>query len=184
MVLHYEKNVVSAYRMWFWNSIGGISMSMIGNFGMCAESDYNSLVAAVRNDQLDTADDWIGKICNELENSTAILENDQCSGEVFLAIFQYFKSEYAVDIYGNEDMRKLNERWREVTGDYDITVFTQKEKTQFLSLIDQIDYDHVMQYVDDFYQNDYGNAGQVACKVLFENLRRMKPDNVLLWHLC
>lgn len=159
-------------------------MSMIGNFGICTENNYNCLVAAIRNDQLDAADDWIGKICDALENSAAILENDQCSGEVFLAVFQYFKSEYTIDVHGNSDMRKLNERWREFTGDYDFVVFTQKEKAQFLSLSDEIDYDHVKQYVDDFYQNDYENAGQIACKVLFENLRRLKPDSVLLWHLC
>lgn len=158
-------------------------MSMIGNFGKCTENDYNCLVAAIRENQPDTADDLIGRLCDELENSAAKLENDQCSGEVFLAVFEYFKTEFDLDLYGGEEQKALYERWREITEDYDVRIFTNKEKEALLSLADHIDSREVAAFVNDFFQNDYGEAGQIACKVLFENLKKLEADSVLLWHL-
>ncbi|MDE7274548.1 MAG: hypothetical protein K2N95_16100 [Lachnospiraceae bacterium] len=158
-------------------------MSMIGDFGICTKNSYNRLAEAIRNDQLDAVEELTGKLCSELENSMELMENHQCSGEVFLALFQYFKTEFGIDIYGDEERKKLNEEWREITGDYDMIVFTETEKTQFLSLADRIDYDKLAQFMNDFFQDDYGNAGQAACSVFLENLRKMKPDDVLLWHL-
>lgn len=158
-------------------------MSMIGDFGMCARNSYDSLVDAVRNDQQDTAAELIEKICGEMDASMASMENHQCSGEVFLALFQYFKEEFGIDVHGDEEQKKLNEKWRENTGDYDMILFTEKEKTQFLALSDRIDHDQVMLFVNDFFQDDYGNAGQVSCNVFLENLRKLNADSVLLWHL-
>lgn len=159
-------------------------MSMIGNFGKCTENDYNRLVAAIRKNQSDAADDLIEKLYNELENAVEALESDQCSGEVFLAVFQYFQTEFDIELYGDEEQKALYERWREITEDCDVRIFTKKEKAQLLSLADRIDSNEITAYVNDFFQNDYGDAGQIACAVLLENLRKLEADNVLLWHLC
>lgn len=159
-------------------------MSMIGDFGVCTKSSYNSLVDAIRNDQFDVMEDLIQKIYSELENSASALENNKCSGEVFLAVFHYFKTEYGMDMRDNADLKKLNENWREITGDYDMVIVTDEQKTKILSIADHIDYNKVIQFVNDFFQDDYGNAGQIACDVFFENVRNLKPDSILLWHLC
>lgn len=158
-------------------------MSMIGNFGLCPKSNYENLLSLILSNQLDAANDLITKVHDELLNTASTLENNRCSGEIFIALFHYFKTEFEIDVRGNAESEKLNESWRKVTGDYDMISFTAKEKVQLLSLTDQIDYNTIAQFINDFFQQDYGNAGQIACDVLIENLKRLDTDNVLIWHL-
>ena len=158
-------------------------MSMIGNFGLCPKNSYENLISLILSNQLDAANELITKIHDGLLNTASTLENDRCSGEIFIALFHYLETEFEIDIRGNTELKKLSESWREVTGDYDMVSFTEKEKVQLLSLTDKIDYNTITQFINDFFQQDYGTAGQIACDVLIENLKRLGTDDVLIWHL-
>lgn len=158
-------------------------MSMTGSFGLCPKNSYDSLINFIKAGQSDAAQDLVKEIWDGLEDSASMLENNRCSGEVFLALFEYFKAALDIDIRENADLKKVGENWREITGDYDMAVFTEKEKTQFLSRTDSIHSDQVTQFVNDFFQNDYGEAGQTACDVFIRNLEKLGADSVLIWHL-
>ena len=121
----------------------------------------------------------IKEIYSELENSAAKLENDKCSGEVYIALFHYLKTVCGVDIRCG--MEGFGEEWRNVTGDFDIIVFHEKERV--LALEDTIDYDGLLQFINDFFQIDYGNAGQIAWDTLLNNLKSTGAENILIWHL-
>lgn len=54
----------------------------------------------------------INKITDELENSESQLGNDKCSGEVFIALLEYFKTTLGVDVGENMDLEELGENWR------------------------------------------------------------------------
>lgn len=158
-------------------------MSMIGCFGLCAKDAYDGLLNAVKNDRFDEASDWIMRICSELEGSAPEMEPDGCSGEVFIALFHYLKTEFGIDIRKNADLNKLGEDWREITGDYDMAVFSEQEREQLLPIADQIDFDEVTRFINDFFQTDYGNAGETACQIFFGNLGKLEAGCVLIWHL-
>lgn len=154
-------------------------MSMIGNFGVCPKNKYDELRNLLQEDNFTKIENLIQEIYSEVESSATKLENEKCSGEVFIALFHYLETTYEVNI--RCDLDYLGEKWRDTTGDFDIIAFYEKE--QILSLEDTIDFDGLAQFINDFYQIDYGNSGQIACSVLFNNLKNIGDDNILIWHL-
>jgi hypothetical protein len=152
---------------------------MIGVFGICSKSNYNERADLINNGKSVQTEDLIKEIYSELENSAAKLENDKCSGEVYIALFHYLKTVCGVDIRCG--MEGFGEEWRNVTGDFDIIVFHEKERV--LALEDTIDYDGLLQFINDFFQIDYGNAGQIAWDTLLNNLKSTGAENILIWHL-
>lgn len=154
-------------------------MSMTGNFGVCAKSTYDELENLIKNGKFTEAEDLIKEIYNEVEISTAELENGKCSGEVFIALFHYFKTACGIDVRCNPKV--LGEKWRDTTGDFDVIAFYEKEK--ILSSEDTMDYGELSKFINDFFQIDYGNAGQIAFGVLINNLKNTGTDHVLIWHL-
>lgn len=154
-------------------------MSMIGVFGICSKSNYDELTDLIKNGESAKTEDLIKELYSEVENSAAKLENGKCSGEVFIALFHYLKTACDVDVrYGTEEVR---EKWRDITGDFDIIVFHKKE--QVLALKDTMDGDELLQFINDFFQTDYGNAGQIAWETLLDNLKRTGTESILIWHL-
>ena len=152
---------------------------MIGVFGICSKSNYNERADLINNGKSVKTEELIKEIYSELENSAAKLENDKCSGEVYIALFHYLKTVCGVDVRCG--MEGFGEEWRNVTGDFDIIVFHEKERV--LALEDTIDYDGLLQFINDFFQIDYGNAGQIAWDTLLNNLKSTGAENILIWHL-
>lgn len=155
-------------------------MSIIGSFGICPKDKYKMLVNLVKNNKLDETEDLIMEIHNELENSYEKLENNLCSGEIFIALFDYFKTAFGVDILSNT-APAIREKWREITGDYDIIILSNKE--QLLLLEDVAGYDKISQYINDFFQGGYEEMGQNVCTVLFNNLKKADKEDILIFHL-
>lgn len=154
-------------------------MSMIGDFGVCPKSKYDALKNLIQEGKFGETENLIKEIYSEVESSALKLENGKCSGEVFIALFHYLDTAYEVNV--RCDLECLAEKWRDATGDYDIVVFYGKE--QMLSLEDKIDLTALAQFINDFFEADYGNAGQIACNVLFNNLKSVGADNILIWRL-
>lgn len=159
-------------------------MSMIGMFGLCSKKSYDSFVNSIRDNELDEIEDLINKIDSEFESTVLELQNDKCPGEVFMALFDYFKIEMGIDVRKNMGVKKLNENWCTRTGDYDMIAFFEKEKTKLSSLAGRIDYDAVSQFVNDFFQYDYGDAGEIAFKVFHDNLGKLETNTVLIFRIC
>ncbi len=154
-------------------------MSIIGSFGICPKNNYRMLVELIKNNNLTEAEVLIKKIYHDLKDSEEKLENP-CSGEVFIALFDYFKTALGVDVRDNITT-DMAEKWREITDDFDIIVLCNKE--QLLSLEDIIDYNKISQYINDFFQSDYGKIGQTAYTALLNNLRKIDDTHILIWHL-
>ena len=154
-------------------------MSIIGVFGICSQSNYNELTDLIKSGESTKTEELIKEIYNEVEDSAVKLENDKCSGEVFFALFHYLKTAYGVDVRCG--MESIGEKWRNITGDFDIIVFQEKE--QILALEDTIDCDVLLQFINDFFQIDYGNAGQIAWNVLLNNLKSTGTENILILHV-
>ena len=74
------------------------------------------------------------------------------------------------------------ETWRAVTGDFDVIALCCQD--QLLALEDTLDYSEISQYVTDFFQCDYAEAGENACKGLFSSLRKADDKTILIWRLC
>lgn len=155
-------------------------MSMIGSFGICAKNNYRMLEELIKNENLVEAETLIKEIYHELKDSEGRLENP-CSGEVFIALFDYFKTVLGVDVRSTIAPKGIEENWREITGDFDIIVLYHKE--QLLSLEDVTDYSKISQYINDFFQSDYGKIGQIAYTALLNNLRKVDEEHILIWHL-
>lgn len=154
-------------------------MSIIGTFGICSKSNYNELTDLIKSGESTKTEELIKEIYSEVKNSAVKLENDKCSGEVFSALFHYLQTAYGVDV--RSGIEGIGEKWRDVTGDFDVIVFHEKER--ILALEDTFDYDGLFQFVNDFFQIDYGNAGQIAWDVLLNNLKSTEAENILIFHL-
>lgn len=152
---------------------------MIGMFGVCPQSHYNKLTDMLENKNFAGTEKLMQEIYSEVEASAEKLANDQCSGEVFTALFCYLKTTYGIDLRrGREAFR---EKWTAVTGDWDAVVFHEKERLSALE--DMMDFGELQQFINDFYQADYGDSGQTAWNVLLGNLKRTGPEQVLIWHM-
>ena len=154
-------------------------MSVLGIFGTCSQSNYNELVELIKSGESAKTEELIKKIYGEVEISAVKLENDKCSGEVFSALCYYLDTVYGVDVRCG--MESVGEKWRDITGDFDVIVFREKER--ILALEDTIDYDMLLEFMNDFFQIDYGNAGQIAWNVLLNNLKNTGTDNMLILHV-
>lgn len=159
-------------------------MSIIGSFGLCPQTQYTALMELIQNGQFAEADAVVKEIYGELLHSASALESGRCSGETFLPLFEYLKTAHGIDLRGGEAQKQLGEVWRTSTGDFDLLVFSEEEKAQLLPLARKINADELNQFVSDFFAQDYGDAGQIACQALLDNLGKLPPDSVLLWHLC
>ena len=149
-------------------------MSVLGIFGTCSQSNYNELVELIKSGESAKTEELIKKIYGAVK-----LENDKCSGEVFSALFYYLDTVYGVDVRCG--MESVGEKWRDITGDFDVIVFREKER--ILALEDTIDYDMLLEFINDFFQIDYGNAGEIAWNVLLNNLKNTGTDNMLILHV-
>lgn len=158
-------------------------MSLIGDFGLCSKSAYNNLVYFIENGQMDKAESSINEMHSELTASASKLENHRCSGEVFIALFEYFNTAFGVNVREDMELGNIGEIWRNATGDFEMIAFSEKATTQLLSLAGTIDDHEVIQFINDFFQNDYGQAGQIACEVFFKNLEAVDSDTVLIFHM-
>ena len=154
-------------------------MSVLGIFGTCSQSNYNELVELIKSGESAKTEELIKKIYGEVEISAVKLENDKCSGEVVSALCYYLDTVYGVDVLCG--MESVVEKWRDITGDFYVIVFREKER--ILALEDTIDYDMLLEFMNDFFQIDYGNAGQIAWNVLLNNLKNTGTDNMLILHV-
>lgn len=154
-------------------------MSMIGMFGVCPQSHYHQLANLLKSEDSGETEKLMKEIYSEVEASAEKLANNQCSGEVFTALFCYLKTTYGIDFWrGREAFR---EKWTAVTGDWDAVVFHEKE--QLSALENTMDFGELQQFINEFYQADYGDSGQTAWNVLLGNLKRTGPEQVLIWHM-
>ncbi len=157
-------------------------MSIVGRFGVCQKSKYNQLDRLLKSNASNAsaeAENLMKGIYSEIEASAESFENDKCSGEVFIAVYEYLKTSKRIDVRCN--LEKFGQKWREVTGDFDVIVFDEKDR--LISLGDSINDDEISQFLNSFFQMDFGNTGQIACETLFNNLKSVKEDEVLIWHL-
>lgn len=154
-------------------------MSLIGVFGICSKSNYDELTDLIKNGESAKTEDLIKEIYSEVENSAIRLENNKCSGEVFIALFHYLKTICGVDVRCG--LEETGEKWRDTTGDFDVITFREKER--ILALEDMIDCDGLLRFINDFFQMDYGSSGQIAWDVLLNNLKSTGKENVLIWRL-
>ena len=120
-------------------------MSIIGNFGLCSQKDYHCLVDFIKNNQLEEAENLMQKIAEGFEESSELLNDSRCSGEVYIAVFDYLKEREGIDVRKNEDVKKVSELWRKVIGGYEMIAFAEEEKEQLLSRENTINYPDVIQ---------------------------------------
>jgi len=139
------------------------------------------MVNLLRDEQFSEAELMMREIQRDFDLSTEEMEDSECSGEVFLALFDYFDSAFDIDIRKVPEAEKISLHWREMTGDHDMVAFL--DRASLLSLEERIDLAQLTQYVNDFFEIDYGNAAQAAYTAFFHNLKKVKAGDILLWRL-
>lgn len=154
-------------------------MSMIGNFGLCSKGVYNQLAEQIQKGQLTEAGLLIQKMQEELMRTEQELNNNIRSGEVFLALYDYLQTAFGVDV--RQAGGFLGEEWRSSTGDWDMVVFANPE--EILLLESRMDYPAISRAVSAFFEADYGNAGELACAALLDNLKKTDNERLLIWRL-
>ena len=101
-------------------------MSMIGSFGLCSKGVYNQLAEQIQRGQLTEAGLLIQKMQEELMRTEQELNNNTCSGEVFLALYDYLQTAFGVDVRQAGGL--LGAEWRSSTGDWDMVIFANPEE--------------------------------------------------------
>lgn len=154
-------------------------MSMIGIFGTCARSSFEELAVLIQNGAPGEADSLISRMLDEMESPAGAMEAAGCSGEVFLALFRYLQTVCGVDV--RSGMEAVGEAWRGATGDFDVVVFREGE--QVLALEKAMDFQGLSRFICEFFQADYGTAGQTAWDALVRSLKGTGADRLLVWRL-
>lgn len=156
-------------------------MSMIGEFGLCQRKTYENFVSLLKDHSLNELEAAVNNIQKELEQTSSELMNDKCSGNVFIALFEYFEEKLNIELHDEFHGSIHEEAWLNITGDLDFIVFS--ENLKYLVLGQAINRDEICQYVSEFYQEDCGEAGKEGCQCFFANLERADSDNLLIYHL-
>ena len=60
-------------------------------------------------------------------NNTGLMVDNECPGEVYSAMFEYFEQKKGISIRGQNNYGEI---WREVTEDFDVIIMTEKLKKQ------------------------------------------------------
>ena len=154
-------------------------MSMIGIFGTCARGSFEELADLIQNGAPGEADSLISRMLDEMESPAGAMEAAGCSGEVFLALFRYLQTVCGVDI--RRGTEAVGDAWRSATGDFDVVVFHEKE--QVLALEEAMDFEGLSRFLCEFFQADYGTAGQTAWDALVRSLKGTGADRLLVWRL-
>lgn len=151
-------------------------MSMIGFFRTCARGSFEELADLIKSGATAEADNLISKMLDEMELSVGAPETAGCSGEVFTALFRYLQTVCGVDI--RRGTEAVGDAWRSATGDFDVVVFHEKE--QVLALEEAMDFEGLSRFLCEFFQADYGTAGQTAWDALVRGLKGTGADHFSL----
>ena len=94
------------------------------------------------------------------------------------AIFEYFEQKKGIDIRGQSNYGEI---WREITEDFDVIIMTEELKKQLN--IKQEDYSSFGEFLNDFYQMDFGEMAEIALKSFESNLDKLSNENALVFRL-
>lgn len=158
-------------------SKGEENMSVIGEFGLIEKRSFDLLLNAIEHN-VDEVGDCINAIIKEAESSRDLMVNDECSGEVYLAMFEYIEQKRGIDIRGQTN---YGERWREVTEDYDVIIMTEEIKKQLN--IGSVDDSAFSDFLNDFYQMDFEEIARIALKSFASNLEILSSESALVFRL-
>lgn len=153
-------------------------MSMIGKFDLISRTLYEELLDAINKN--DNYEKIIQKIIHQMQDSQNGLHQNNCSGEVYLAMFMYLKYEMSVDFYLSE---KFIEIWKKVTGDNDILFITSEHKDKYKEVLNSLNHTKLNLYINDFYMQDFGDKGTVALNNFIENMSKTEEELVLIYQL-
>ena len=158
-------------------SLKEVNMSIIGDFGLIEKSSFDLLLNKIEIN-VDETVSCINAILKEAKESAGLMVDNECPGEVYSAMFEYFEQKKGISIRGQNNYGEI---WREVTEDFDVIIMTEELKKQLN--IKQEDYSSFGEFLNDFYQMDFGEMAEIALKSFESNLDKLSNENALVFRL-
>jgi len=152
-------------------------MSFIGEFALIKKKSLHLFLNSIENNADETAD-YINAIIEEVEASSDLLYNNECSGEVYMAIFEYFEQKKGIDIRGQSNYGEI---WREITEDFDVIIMTAELAKQMV--IEPTDYSSFCDFLNDLYQMNFGEMAEIALRAFESILEKLSNENAVLFRL-
>lgn len=155
-------------------------MSQIATFKLVEISLLDKIKDAIA-DNIEEA----GRLCEEIEaNDDLNLDNGNCSGGVFSALYDYLEVEHSLEFMEDSEYLEVMNFWQDVTEPMDLILFTQDEAGDILAVLEddnfgEEDFTEYMS-VDWEIESNYALKSMTALR---DNLQRVTAKKVLLYFL-
>ena len=124
-------------------------------------------------------------MCEQIDADDDLdLDNGNCSGEVFSALYDYLEAEHDLDFMEDSEYLELLDFWQEVSEPMDLLIFTQDTAGDILAVLEDDDFGDgsYTEYMD----VDWEISAEGALKgmaAMRDNLRRVTSKKALLYFL-
>lgn len=155
-------------------------MSQIATFKRVELAQLNKIKEAIAQNTEEAR-----RICEEIDGDDDLdLENGNCSGDVFSALFDYLEAEHDLDFMEDSEYLDVLNFWQEVTEPLDLIIFTLDVAGDILAVLEDDNFgeEDFIEYMDVDWEIEADDAldGMVALR---DNLQRVNSKQALLYFL-
>lgn len=155
-------------------------MSQIATFKLVDIAVLDEIKTAIAKKTADAK-----KLCEELDADDDLdLDNGNCSGEVFSALYDYLEAEHDLDFMEDSEYLDVLNFWQEITEPMDLIIFTQDVAGDILAVLEDDDFgdESFTEFMDVDWEIEADDAldGMAALR---DNLQKVSAKKALLYFL-
>lgn len=155
-------------------------MSQIAAFKLVDTAVLDNIKDAIANNT-----EAAKALCEQLDADDDIsLDNGNCSGDVFSALYDYLEAEHDLDFMEDSEYMDVLNFWQEITEPMDLIIFTQDIAGDILAVLEDDNFgeEDFIEYMDVDWEIEADDAldGMAALR---DNLQRVNAKKALLYFL-
>lgn len=155
-------------------------MSQIATFKLVELSQLNKIKDAMAQNAEEAR-----RMCEEIDgNDDLNLDNGNCSGDVFSALYDYLEAEHDLDFMEDSEYLDVLGFWQDVTEPIDLIIFTQDVAGDILAVLEDDNFgeEDFIEYMDVDWEIEADDALEGMAS-LRNNLQRVNTKKALLYFL-
>lgn len=155
-------------------------MSQIATFKLVELSQLNKIKDAIARDAEEAR-----RMCEEIDGGDDFdLDNGNCSGDVFSALYDYLEAEHELDFMEDSEYLDVLNFWQDITEPMDLIIFTQDVAGDILAVLEDDNFgeEDFIEYMDVDWEIEADDALE-GMAALRDNLQRVSAKKALLYFL-
>lgn len=155
-------------------------MSQIATFKLVDIALLAEIKNAIANNTVEAK-----RLCEQLDADYDLdLDNGNCSGEVFSALYNYLEAEHDLDFMEESEYLDVLNFWQEVTEPMDLIIFTQDAAGDILAVLEDDNFgeEDFIEFMDVDWEIEAADALE-GMAALRDNLQKVNAKKALLYFL-